>query len=63
MAPCIVPEVEHGRVNGVSPGQRVTHSTEISVDCKAQFELTYNTTGAICNNGTWTHVPHCVPGN
>lgn len=62
MAPCTVPEVEHGRVNGVAPGLRVTHGQDIKVDCKPQFELTYNSSAAECNNGTWTHVPHCVPG-
>lgn len=63
MASCLVHQVEHGRVNGVAPGHRVKHGEEIKVDCKPQYELSHiNSTGAKCYNGSWTHVPICVPG-
>ncbi|CAG2114848.1 unnamed protein product, partial [Medioppia subpectinata] len=59
--PCLVPEVENGRVNLFPVNQMVSHGQVIKVDCKPQYELHYNTTEAICNNSSWTHVPHCVP--
>jgi hypothetical protein len=62
MAPCIIPDVENGRVNGVAPGVKVPHGEGIQVDCKPQFELTYNSSGAKCHNGSWTQMPLCVPG-
>ncbi len=61
-APCIVPELDNGRVNFFPTGQKVSHGQVIKVDCKPQYELHYNTTDAFCHNGTWTHVPQCVPG-
>ncbi|RWS31978.1 Sushi: von Willebrand factor type A: EGF and pentraxin domain-containing protein 1-like protein [Leptotrombidium deliense] len=61
LAPCIVPDVEHGRVNGVGPGHKVIHGTFIDAQCKPQYELTFNHTRAMCSNGTWTYVPQCVP--
>ncbi|RWS13910.1 Sushi: von Willebrand factor type A: EGF and pentraxin domain-containing protein 1-like protein, partial [Dinothrombium tinctorium] len=57
LAPCIVPDVFHGRVNGIGPGQRVPHGHRIEADCKPQYELTFNSTPALCNNGSWTYVP------
>jgi hypothetical protein len=57
-----VPELDNGRVNFFPTGQKVSHGQVIKVDCKPQYELHYNTTDAFCHNGTWTHVPQCVPG-
>ena len=62
IAPCLVPEVENGRVNLFPVNQMVSHGQIIKVDCKPQYELHYNTTEAVCNNSSWTHVPQCVPG-
>lgn len=62
MAPCMIPEVEHGRVNVMTPGNKVLHGDGINVDCKPQYELSYNSTQAVCHNGSWTHLPKCVPG-
>ncbi|XP_023218660.1 sushi, von Willebrand factor type A, EGF and pentraxin domain-containing protein 1-like isoform X2 [Centruroides sculpturatus] len=61
LAPCIVPVVENGTVVEVVPGSRVTHGQQIMVECRLKYELIYNATPATCNNGTWTHVPVCVP--
>lgn len=62
MAPCLVPEVDHGRVNVVTPGNKVSHGEGIQVDCKPQYELSLNSTQAVCHNGSWTHLPRCIPG-
>ncbi|GFR23962.1 sushi, von Willebrand factor type A, EGF and pentraxin domain-containing protein 1 [Trichonephila clavata] len=61
MAPCEVPSIEHGRVTNYNPDARVAHDKHITVDCIAQYELRYNTTPATCNNGSWTHIPTCIP--
>ncbi|GIY82550.1 protein lev-9 [Caerostris extrusa] len=59
--PCSVPAIEHGRVTNYAPDARVAHDKHITVDCIAQYELRYNTTPAACNNGSWTHIPTCIP--
>ncbi|GFY59685.1 sushi, von Willebrand factor type A, EGF and pentraxin domain-containing protein 1 [Trichonephila inaurata madagascariensis] len=61
MAPCEVPTIDHGRVTNYNPDARVAHDKHITVDCIAQYELRYNTTPATCNNGSWTHIPTCIP--
>ncbi|XP_054715425.1 sushi, von Willebrand factor type A, EGF and pentraxin domain-containing protein 1-like [Uloborus diversus] len=61
MAPCSVPAIDHGRVTNYSPDAKVGHGKHITVDCIAQYELRYNTTPATCNNGSWTHIPTCIP--
>ncbi|XP_022257368.1 protein lev-9-like, partial [Limulus polyphemus] len=61
LAYCVVPDVTNGRVNQFQPGTRVEDGQEIHVDCKQQHELLYNATPVTCRNGTWTHVPVCVP--
>nr|XP_042910927.1 sushi, von Willebrand factor type A, EGF and pentraxin domain-containing protein 1 [Parasteatoda tepidariorum] len=61
MAPCSVPPIEHGRVTNYAPDAKVGHGKHISVDCIAQYELRYNNTPATCNNGSWTHIPTCIP--
>ncbi|GBM03078.1 Protein lev-9 [Araneus ventricosus] len=60
-APCSVPSIEHGRVTNYAPDAIVPHDKHITVDCIAQYELRYNTTPATCNNGSWTHIPTCIP--
>ncbi|XP_023215881.1 sushi, von Willebrand factor type A, EGF and pentraxin domain-containing protein 1-like isoform X1 [Centruroides sculpturatus] len=61
LAPCTVPEIDYGRVNEMAPGSKVNHGENITVDCIPHYDLRYNVTPAICNNGTWTHKPTCVP--
>ncbi|XP_076316028.1 protein lev-9-like isoform X3 [Tachypleus tridentatus] len=60
LAPCIVPDVQNGRVNHFAPGSTIEHNQHLQVDCKPQHELVYNAMPATCRNGTWTHVPSCV---
>ncbi|XP_035217314.1 sushi, von Willebrand factor type A, EGF and pentraxin domain-containing protein 1-like isoform X1 [Stegodyphus dumicola] len=61
MAPCSVPVIEHGRVTNYAPDDKVGHGNHTTVDCVAQYELRYNNTPATCNNGSWTHIPSCIP--
>ncbi|GBM89923.1 hypothetical protein AVEN_73909-1 [Araneus ventricosus] len=60
-APCIVPEIEQGNFTDYSPGARVPHGVEINITCEPRYDVIYNATPISCNNGTWTHVPTCVP--
>lgn len=61
LAPCIVPDVPHGNISEYTPGSRVQHGQEIVVVCENHYELAYNLTAAVCSNGTWSHVPICIP--
>ena len=38
----------------------VGHNQSIAVQCLAQFQPTTNLT-TICNNGTWSSLPKCIP--
>ncbi|XP_055934154.1 sushi, von Willebrand factor type A, EGF and pentraxin domain-containing protein 1-like isoform X3 [Argiope bruennichi] len=61
LSPCIVPEIEQGNFTDYSPGARVPHGVEINITCEPRYDVIYNATPISCNNGTWTHVPTCVP--
>jgi len=62
MGPCYVPEVDHGKVIELALGSKVTHGDGIRVECISQYELSFNSTLAVCYNGSWTHLPRCIPG-
>ena len=62
IVPCIVPDIENGKINQITPGAKVTHGQMIKIDCKHQYEQPNNVSISICNNGTWTQLPKCVPG-
>ena len=59
-APCVVPHVSHGFVADRASGSFIGHNQSISVQCLAQFQPTTNLS-TICNNGTWSSVPKCIP--
>lgn len=72
-APCVVPTVQQGRVivsNTSHPNMTqasgeplmVLHGEHLSLECEPRYEPTLNNTPITCNNGTWTHMPKCVPG-
>ncbi|XP_035229458.1 sushi, von Willebrand factor type A, EGF and pentraxin domain-containing protein 1-like isoform X2 [Stegodyphus dumicola] len=61
LAPCIVPEMEQGNFTDYPPGARVLHGLEINITCENRYDVVHNSTPVVCNNGTWTHVPACVP--
>lgn len=57
-----MPEIDQGNFTDYPVGARVPHGLEINITCEAKFDVGYNVTPVTCNNGTWTHVPSCVPG-
>merc|ERR1719192_2077422 len=62
LAPCIIPEIEFGEVANLTVGKKLPHGTEITVNCRENYEVTGGS-GAplVCNNGTWSQVARCVP--
>lgn len=62
MAPCTVPGVDQGRVQGVPLGLKVPHGHGVNVTCRPNYEPLELSTEAKCFNGSWTHVPACGPG-
>ncbi|GIX85074.1 uncharacterized protein CEXT_123761 [Caerostris extrusa] len=60
-APCIVPEMEQGNFTDFSPGSRVSHGQEVNITCIYRYDVIHTATPVSCNNGTWSHVPTCVP--
>lgn len=63
LAPCVVPLIENGRINSAAAGSKLPHGSIIEAICKPQYESAVsNTTVSMCNNGSWTVIPFCVPG-
>ena len=63
LAPCVVPLIENGRINSAAAGSKLPHASTIEAICKPQYESAVsNTTVSMCNNGSWTVIPFCVPG-
>ncbi|XP_022647775.1 sushi, von Willebrand factor type A, EGF and pentraxin domain-containing protein 1-like isoform X2 [Varroa destructor] len=68
LAPCKTPTVENGRVVSLAPSSLLEHGQSLNVTCTENHELSSNLSQLlqqqqqpICNNGTWTHLPRCVP--
>ncbi|KAG8200512.1 hypothetical protein JTE90_000589 [Oedothorax gibbosus] len=61
LSPCIVPEVEQGNFTDYKPGATVPHGLEVNITCEPRYDVIHNATPVSCSNGTWTHVPTCVP--
>ena len=40
----------------------VLHGQNITVKCRDRYEMQLSHEMPVCYNGTWTHVPICVPG-
>jgi len=59
-APCVIPHISHGFVADRASGSSIGHNQSIAVQCLTQFQPTTNRT-TICNNGTWSSVPKCIP--
>nr|XP_042896382.1 protein lev-9-like [Parasteatoda tepidariorum] len=57
LAPCIVPEMEHGNFTDYVPGSKVPHGYEMNITCEPRYDVILNATPVVCSNGTWTHVP------
>jgi len=70
-APCVVPKIDHGRsiilestneTISEFPSLVVAHNERLSIDCENNYEMALNNTPVQCVNGTWSHIPTCVPG-
>ncbi|XP_026477208.1 CUB and sushi domain-containing protein 1-like [Ctenocephalides felis] len=77
LAPCVVPQVDQGRVvlsiadnvttavstdSTVSSSIVVSHGEGLTVECDANYEFPQAGLAPVtCNNGTWTLIPRCVP--
>lgn len=65
-----MPRIQHGkRVILESTNETVIefplvvpHDEQLSIDCEDNYEMAVNSTPIQCNNGTWSHIPACVPG-
>lgn len=41
----------------------VSHGDHLSLECETRYEPAFNNTPITCNNGTWSQMPQCQPGN
>ena len=41
LAPCLVPELERGRVVGLQVGQKVTHGESLTIHCTDNYEVAW----------------------
>ncbi|GAB0099339.1 locomotion-related protein Hikaru genki [Sergentomyia squamirostris] len=77
LAPCVVPTISQGIVipneseyefNGTTPTpgvgsiSKVQHGTTLEVMCDEHYEFPISSLSPpVCNNGTWSVIPRCVP--
>lgn len=61
LSPCLVPEIEQGRVDNAAPGHFIAHEKKIAFTCKPNYEPMYERPPPVCQNGTWTFIPKCIP--
>lgn len=62
LSSCRVPKVKQGKVNNVFSNHFIYHGKKIEVTCEPRYELLNKSSSPICYNGTWSHIPKCVPG-
>jgi hypothetical protein len=60
LASCQVPHVLHGHFADYTVGESALDGTRLRVVCDAKHE-TKSDLITLCNNGTWTHIPECIP--
>uniref|UniRef100_A0A0N5A018 Sushi, von Willebrand factor type A, EGF and pentraxin domain-containing protein 1 n=1 Tax=Parastrongyloides trichosuri TaxID=131310 RepID=A0A0N5A018_PARTI len=60
LAHCKVPRINNGSIDKVFPDRLVQHGARLKVICNSKHETTLNPF-ITCNNGTWSHIPKCVP--
>uniref|UniRef100_A0A0N5C0P3 Sushi, von Willebrand factor type A, EGF and pentraxin domain-containing protein 1 n=1 Tax=Strongyloides papillosus TaxID=174720 RepID=A0A0N5C0P3_STREA len=62
LAHCKVPRISGGFVEKMLPDRLVQHGAKLKVLCNSKHET--NLSPYIkCNNGTWSHIPKCVPNS
>ena len=60
LAPCIVPEIDNGRMEGMAVGNTLEHGAVVAINCSRDYEAS-SYEDITCNNGTWSSVPKCIP--
>lgn len=64
LAPCIIPIIENGYVDGHLPRTMIQHGQSINVTCIDNYDLlSFQSNSIVCQNGTWSQFPVCVPGS
>lgn len=44
------------------PSQLALHGERLKVECAPKHEIAEVEATIICRNGTWSHMPTCIPG-
>ncbi|KFD70225.1 hypothetical protein M514_03325 [Trichuris suis] len=60
MAPCQMPKLSNGLIMRDDLGEPVPHGEHVTIRCASFHELEYSES-PVCNNGSWSHLPRCVP--
>ncbi|XP_043209139.1 sushi, von Willebrand factor type A, EGF and pentraxin domain-containing protein 1-like isoform X2 [Amphibalanus amphitrite] len=60
MGPCTLPRVPQGEIINAT-SDLIMHGENITVKCRDRYEMQLSHQMPVCYNGTWTHVPICVP--
>ncbi|VDK72875.1 unnamed protein product [Litomosoides sigmodontis] len=58
---CHIPEISDGHVVNHMPSQFVLHGDRVKVECALKHEIAEVETTIVCRNGTWSHMPTCIP--
>lgn len=40
----------------------VDHGKELILQCEQRYEANTSDSPVVCNNGSWTQIPRCIPG-
>lgn len=59
---CRVPEIPYGHVVNHEPSQLALHGERLKVECAPKHEIAEVEATIVCRNGTWSHMPTCIPG-
>ncbi|MCP9263096.1 Sushi SCR CCP domain containing protein [Dirofilaria immitis] len=58
---CRIPEINYGHVISHTPSQFALHGEKLRIECAPKYEIAEVEATIICRNGTWSHMPNCIP--